>query len=125
MRHSLLLIALTVGGVIAGIGSAPAADRDCSVYSEPRIFLEAQSWWQQTPGAPGTDFGHVHVGTCFSYQRAYEHWASARAPFHGARPDVVGEPGVQRLGRAPRRRDVLQCLVATDARPARQGAARD
>src|SRR3954466_3750101 len=37
----------------------------------------------------------------------------------------MGEPGIERLGRAPRRRDVLQCLVATDARPARQGAARD
>jgi hypothetical protein len=67
MRRSLLLIALTIAGVLAGTGSASGADPDCSIYSQPRIFLEAQSWWRQTPGATGTDFGHVHVGTCFPY----------------------------------------------------------
>jgi hypothetical protein len=69
MRRSLLLIALTMAGVMAGTGSASAADPDCSVYSPPRIFLEGQSWWRQTPGATGTDFGHVHVGTCFPYMQ--------------------------------------------------------
>jgi hypothetical protein len=44
MRRSLLLIALTIAGVLAGTGSASAADPDCSIYSQPRIFLEAQSW---------------------------------------------------------------------------------
>jgi hypothetical protein len=67
LRRSLLLTALTMAGVMAGTGSASAADPDCSVYGQPRIFLEAQSWWRQTPGATGTDFGHVHVGTCFPY----------------------------------------------------------
>jgi hypothetical protein len=67
MRRSLLLVALTIAGVMAGTGFASAADPDCSVYGQPRIFLEAQSWWRQTPGATGTDFGHVHVGTCFPY----------------------------------------------------------
>jgi hypothetical protein len=67
MRRSLLLIALTMAGIMAGTGWASTADPDCSVYSPPRIFLEAQSWWRQTPGATGTDFGHVHVGTCFPY----------------------------------------------------------
>jgi hypothetical protein len=39
----------------------------CEGYPEPRIWLEAQSWWLQTPGMAGTDFGHAHVGTCFPY----------------------------------------------------------
>ena len=64
---ALLLIALTIAGVMAGTGSASAADPDCSVYTQPRIFLEAQSWWLHIPGATRTDFGHVHVGTCFPY----------------------------------------------------------
>jgi len=67
MRRSLLLIALTMAAVMAATVSASAADPDCSANSPPRIFLEAQSWWRQTPGATGTDFGHVHVGTCFPY----------------------------------------------------------
>jgi hypothetical protein len=67
MRRSRLLIALTIVGVMAGTRSASAADPDCSVYSQPRIFLEAQSWWLQTSGTTGTDLGHVHVGTCFPY----------------------------------------------------------
>ena len=67
MRRSRLLIALTIVGVMAGTRSASAADPDCSVYSQPRIFLEAQSWWLQTSGTTGTDFGHIHVGTCFPY----------------------------------------------------------
>jgi hypothetical protein len=69
---ALLLIALTIAGVMAGTGSASAADPaaadpDCSVYSQPCIFLEAQSWWLHIPGATRADFGHVHVGTCFPY----------------------------------------------------------
>jgi hypothetical protein len=39
----------------------------CDGYPEGRIFMEAQSWWTQTEGQPGTDFGHAHVGTCFPY----------------------------------------------------------
>jgi hypothetical protein len=77
MRRSLPLIVLTFVAVMAGTGSAPAADPDCSVYNEPRIFLETQSWWRQTPGATGTDFGHVHVGTCFPYLQD----VSASVPF--------------------------------------------
>jgi hypothetical protein len=37
----------------------------CTGYSEPRIFLESQSWWEQTAGRSGTEYGHVAVGTCF------------------------------------------------------------
>jgi hypothetical protein len=39
----------------------------CEGYPERRIFLEGQSWWMQTPGESGTEFGHAHVGTCFPY----------------------------------------------------------
>jgi PKD repeat protein len=39
----------------------------CEGYPERRIFLEAQSWWVQTPGKAGTDFGHLHVATCFPW----------------------------------------------------------
>jgi hypothetical protein len=39
----------------------------CSGYPEPRVFLESQGWWKRTPGATGTDFGHVHAATCFPW----------------------------------------------------------
>lgn len=28
------------------------------------MFVEAQSWWRTTPGQPGTDQGHGHLGAC-------------------------------------------------------------
>jgi hypothetical protein len=37
----------------------------CSGYPEPRIFVEAQTWWLATEGSTsGTSFGHVHEGAC-------------------------------------------------------------
>jgi hypothetical protein len=53
----------TGGAAMAAMGNPV----DCSGYPEPRVFLEVQDWWLQTPGASGTSFGHVHVGTCFPY----------------------------------------------------------
>jgi hypothetical protein len=41
----------------------------CVGYPEPRIFVESQSWWTQTPGASGTDFGHMHVGACMPFHQ--------------------------------------------------------
>jgi hypothetical protein len=41
----------------------------CTGYPEPRIFVESQSWWMQTPGANGTQFGHMHVGACMPYHQ--------------------------------------------------------
>ena len=41
----------------------------CAGYPEPRIFVESQSWWMQTPGANGTDFGHMHLGACMPYDQ--------------------------------------------------------
>jgi hypothetical protein len=46
----------------------PQTPPSCGDYGERRIFLEGQSWWMQTTGRSGTEFGHVHVGTCFPYK---------------------------------------------------------
>ena len=42
----------------------------CAGYREARVFLESQSWWRRTPGSNGTDFGHIHSGTCFPFLQA-------------------------------------------------------
>ena len=51
--------------------TAASEPKDCSDYSAPRIPLESQTWWwRRLPSQTGTDFGHVHVFTCFpSLQR--------------------------------------------------------
>lgn len=36
---------------------------DCSAYPEPRVFLEAQDWWDPIPELGG--LGHIHAGLCF------------------------------------------------------------
>jgi hypothetical protein len=41
----------------------------CVGYPEPRVFLESQTWWIQTPGKTGTTFGHMHVGACVPTER--------------------------------------------------------
>lgn len=73
------LVAALVGAVLAApvspaataSAAAPAASgpnpRTCEGYPEKRVFLESQSWWTRTPGRSGTDFGHVHLGTCFPW----------------------------------------------------------
>lgn len=76
-RATLVVVAIVVA--VAG-GTARAQDADaqeasapnpltCSGYAQPRTFLESQSWWRRTPGATGTDFGHVHSGACFPYMK--------------------------------------------------------
>jgi hypothetical protein len=51
--------------------SGPGPDRvNCTGYPEPRLFLDAQAWWMATPGYNGSDFGHVHIGTCFPYRQS-------------------------------------------------------
>ena len=77
MRRSLLLIVLTFVAVMASLGllrlQTPTAPSTASRASSSRT----ESWWVQTPGATGTDFGHVHVGTCFPYLQD----VSASVPF--------------------------------------------
>jgi hypothetical protein len=64
----VLMLMLTLSS-LAGAGRAAAAAAadpvTCSGYPQKRAFLDAQAWWMRTPGQNGTDFGHVHVGTCF------------------------------------------------------------
>jgi len=40
---------------------------NCTGYPEPRTFMESQSWWEQTAGKNGTEYGHVDIGTCFPF----------------------------------------------------------
>ncbi|HEX6386868.1 MAG TPA: hypothetical protein VF177_19555 [Anaerolineae bacterium] len=47
-------------------GTAGSDSENCSGSTEPRIPLESQTWWwRRLPSQTGTDFGHVHVFTCF------------------------------------------------------------
>ena len=55
------------GGQGPVAGAARVDPVNCSGYPEPRVFVETQDWWLRTPGANGTDFGHVHLGTCFPH----------------------------------------------------------
>lgn len=50
----------------AGPGDPHAAPNPltCEGYPEPRVFVEDQAWWSQTPGEAGSDFGHAHMGAC-------------------------------------------------------------
>lgn len=45
----------------------------CEGYKQDRQFVDAQSWWSQTPGAAGEDFGHVHVGACLPEREEIRH----------------------------------------------------
>jgi len=70
-RRRLLPLALGLA-LLALIPAAPAQaitpdPQTCAGYPEKRIFLEGQGWWTRTAGMTGTDFGHVHSGTCFPW----------------------------------------------------------
>jgi hypothetical protein len=65
-RPTALVGAVVVLLLPGGAGVAQA-NTDCSLYAQPRVFLESQSWWKRMPGTRGSDFGHVHTGTCFPY----------------------------------------------------------
>jgi hypothetical protein len=58
-----LLVVLAVGP-LPGVASAAPDPLTCEGYGHDRQFVDAQSWWLQTPLQQGEDFGHVHVGTC-------------------------------------------------------------
>ena len=64
---SLALLISILTSANPAIRSAAGATPDrltCAGYPEPRVFLEAQTWWIATPGKTGTTFGHMHVGAC-------------------------------------------------------------
>lgn len=65
MRRFLFAVGL-LGGLLAPVAPVQAVGDPtaCTGYAQPRVFLEAQDWWQ--PTVSGTeDFGHVHMGICF------------------------------------------------------------
>jgi hypothetical protein len=66
-----LAVVLTVALILApGLPRSEASANGgpdpltCEGYPEPRVFLEAQNWWQPTLHGE-EDFGHVHGATCF------------------------------------------------------------
>jgi hypothetical protein len=64
---TLGLLVWVLSQVDPAIRSAAGATPDrltCVGYPEPRVFLESQTWWIETPGKTGTTFGHMHVGAC-------------------------------------------------------------
>ena len=63
-----ILISLSSLVVPAPVVAAPDPVT-CSGYPEPRVFLDSQSWWTQTPGQNGTDNGHIHTSLCFPLHR--------------------------------------------------------
>ena len=70
MRRRLLLTVTAAISLIPvwPVGQAGGIGPDastCAGYLEPRVFLESQGWWITQPGQTGTNFGHLHVGTCF------------------------------------------------------------
>lgn len=64
-----MLVATLIGGVLTASPSVAVPDPTaCTGYDQPRVFLEAQDWWQ--PTVSGTeDFGHVHLGICFPLEQ--------------------------------------------------------
>lgn len=55
-----LVVALTV----AVLPAEPAPDPEtCAGYPEPRVFIEAQDWWDPIPELGG--LGHIHAGACW------------------------------------------------------------
>jgi hypothetical protein len=59
-------VACVLAGLAAGL-MAPATEAfdpgDCTIYAQPRVFLESQDWWDPIPVLGGR--GHVHMGMCW------------------------------------------------------------
>jgi len=64
VRRSLFLILLLILLFPPAVHAA-SDPLTCVGYPEPRVFLDSQAWWMQTPGQSGKDFGHVHTSLCF------------------------------------------------------------
>jgi hypothetical protein len=77
--------------------TAPATD--CSVYPERRVFLETQSWWQESGDE---EAHHLHMGTCFPLMEEISGIVSfnVRVMMHH-RPGKVSSMGVQIFGNGP------------------------
>ena len=57
------------------LAATPAAGQinpeTCEGYPEPRVFLEAQTWWTVGRTATGLRSHHIHVGVCFPQGRTW------------------------------------------------------
>ena len=63
---STLVLCLVLAVVPAGTAvlAAEPEPLTCAGYPSPRLFVDSQAWWTQTPGTDGSDFGHIHTGAC-------------------------------------------------------------
>ena len=59
-----VLLAAPAAGAPPGAFAARPDPMTCAGYPQARQFVESQAWWTRTPGATGTDFGHLHLGGC-------------------------------------------------------------
>lgn len=53
--------------LILSLLSSPTASQaavTCPTGPMKTQFVDAQSWWTQTPGKTGDNFGHLHLGAC-------------------------------------------------------------
>lgn len=65
MKRALVPVVFLASMFIPVAAQAAPNPVTCQGYPEPRVFLEAQGWWIADPGQTGSDFGHIHMGTCF------------------------------------------------------------
>ena len=69
------LAVLATGCFVMLLAATPAAGQinpeTCEGYPEPRVFLEAQTWWTVGRAATGLRSHHIHVGVCFPQGRTW------------------------------------------------------
>jgi hypothetical protein len=75
-RVSLRNVAVLAGACFVMLLTAtPAAGQinreTCEGYPEPRVFMEAQTWWTVGRAATGVRSHHIHVGVCFPQGRTW------------------------------------------------------
>jgi hypothetical protein len=65
---AMCAVVLFAASLVASVGQSEAVAAPdpvgCEGYPQPRVFMEAQSWWQPTLSG-SENFGHVHAATCF------------------------------------------------------------
>jgi hypothetical protein len=63
----LVAIVVLLASFLVSVGTSDAAtpaSRCATVTGLSTQFVDAQTWWMRTPGAQGSDFGHLHLGSC-------------------------------------------------------------
>jgi len=72
----IMMIVLMPALMLGFTRIAPNTDT-CEGYRPRRVWIDTQVWWIQTPGQGGSDFGHVHLATCFPLYQS----VSGQVPF--------------------------------------------